>query len=112
MESVPVKEQAGSEIIWDGTVEVFELVGHPRATRCYTWIVTPDPAKRRFVTVLHMGLVSSPKTAVKAWLASKTVDIPPVFAHGFDSLEMSETDDTSESMPRPAKAAPLRPPAE
>ncbi len=37
IESVPVKEVFEGETAWEGTVEVFELVGHPKANRAYVW---------------------------------------------------------------------------
>ena len=34
VESVPVKEMFKCETVWEGIVEVFDLVGHPTAFRC------------------------------------------------------------------------------
>jgi len=67
-ESVPVKEVFRGETVWAGTVEVFQLHGHPKATHAYAWSHdTDDPANpKRHVTVLHMGPVTSPQTAVQA----------------------------------------------
>jgi hypothetical protein len=39
VESVPVKEIFDGETAWEGTVEVFELVGHQSAKRAYAWIL-------------------------------------------------------------------------
>ena len=68
VETVPVKEVFGGETVWDGNVEVFDLRGHPKATRAYAWAHdTDDPKKpRRHVTVLHIPPVTSPVMAVKA----------------------------------------------
>lgn len=68
VKSVPVKEEFGGQTIWDGIVEVFDLHGHPVATRVYAWAHdTDDPSKpRRHVTVLHIGAVTSAAMAVKA----------------------------------------------
>jgi len=68
IESVPVIETFGGQTVWDGIVEVFELKGHPRASRVYAWAHdTDDPQKpRRHVTVLHIGAVTSAAMAVKA----------------------------------------------
>jgi len=53
--------------LWRGTVCVFDLVGHPTATRCYAWIyATPESeAGRKFVAVLHGGRATSPEKAVR-----------------------------------------------
>lgn len=37
IESVPVKETFKGETVWEGVVEVFDLVGHPTAHRVYAW---------------------------------------------------------------------------
>ena len=68
VESIPVTETFGGQTIWDGIVEVFELKGHPKASRVYAWAHgTDDPQKpRRHVTVLHIGAVTSAAMAVKA----------------------------------------------
>jgi hypothetical protein len=68
VESVPVKETFQGRTVWDGVVEVFDLIGHPTATRLYAWShQTDDPQQpRRHVTVLHTDPVISPLTAVRA----------------------------------------------
>lgn len=37
VETVPVVEEFQGETIWQDDVEVFDLVGHPKATRGYGW---------------------------------------------------------------------------
>jgi hypothetical protein len=66
--SVAVREEFQGKIVWDGVVEVFDLIGHPKANRIYAWVHdTDDPANpKRYVTVLHVPPVVSPQTAVKA----------------------------------------------
>ena len=68
VETVPVKEIFGGQAVWDGNVEVFDLSGHPKATRAYAWAHdTDDPQKpRRHVAVLHIPPVTSAVLAVKA----------------------------------------------
>lgn len=68
VESVPVKETFQGKTIWDGIVEVFELSGHPKATRLYAWThATDDPKKpKRHVTVLHVAPITSAVEAVRA----------------------------------------------
>ncbi len=63
------------EAVWDGTVEVFDLEGHPTATRCYAWSHAVDGSeKRRYVAVLHEGPVDSPEAAVRAAIVQKYHD--------------------------------------
>lgn len=69
-ESVPVKEVFRGETVWDGTVEVFHLHGHPKTDTVYAWLhdsglpgATPQP-----VTVLHVHPALSPLDAVRAFI--------------------------------------------
>jgi hypothetical protein len=66
--SVPVKETFHGKTVWDGVVEVFQLHGHPTATKAYAWShQTDDPKKPiRHVAVLHLDGVTSPLLAVRA----------------------------------------------
>src|SRR5579864_8305868 len=67
VKSVPVVEQHRGQIVWDGVVEVFDLIGHPKTHRVYAWShETEKPGKPKHVTVLHVPPVISPETAVKA----------------------------------------------
>jgi hypothetical protein len=67
VESVPIKEVFEGKTVWEGVVQVFDLEGHPTATRCYAWSHGLDNSKkRRFFAVLHQGVVDSPEKAVKA----------------------------------------------
>jgi hypothetical protein len=68
LESIPVKEMFQGKTVWEGVVEVFELIGHPTAVRLYAWThVTDDPTNpRRHVTVLHSHPIKSAEDAVRA----------------------------------------------
>ena len=64
---MPVKETFQREIVWEGTVQVFDLIDHPEVTRCYAWSHAVDDTKRRrFVVVLHKEPVTSAAAAVRA----------------------------------------------
>lgn len=66
IESVPVKEVFEGETVWEGVVQVFDLIDHPRAKRCYAWSHALEGSKkRRFFAVLHQGKVDSPEKAVR-----------------------------------------------
>ena len=70
LESVPVKEEFQGKTVWEGVVEVFELIGHPKAPKAYAWMHnTDDPqSPGRHVTVLHLAPITSPLLAVRAAL--------------------------------------------
>ena len=65
---VPVKRYfAGYASAWEGTVHIFNLEGHPKATIAYAWSSPVEGSdKRRFYAVLHQGGIRSPSDAVRA----------------------------------------------
>lgn len=65
VESVPVRETHRGQTVWDGTVEVFDLIGHSKARRCYAWAHAQDGGSR-YIAVLQIPPVTSPTTAVRA----------------------------------------------
>ena len=79
IESVPVKETFQGKTVWEGIVEVFELHGHPSASRVYAWAHdTDDPNKpRRHVTVLHSHPITSPVLAVRAAIVQELRSLEP-----------------------------------
>ena len=65
MGTVNVQETMAARIIWQGDVEVFLLVGHPRAVTCYAWLRKDTARRRRFFAVLGTAIVKTPLDAVK-----------------------------------------------
>jgi hypothetical protein len=74
-ESVPVNETFNGETVWEGVVEVFDLIGHPKASVVYAWKNAAD----HHVTVLHLGPIKSAADAVRAAIVQE-----------FRSLETTE----------------------
>ena len=70
VESIPVKEVFEGQPAWEGTVEVFDLVGHPKAKRAYAWR-QGDGDENKTVIVLQIPPVDSPQSAVKVRLRAK-----------------------------------------
>ena len=71
-QSVPVKETHGGAVVWEGVVHVFNLKGHPTASRAYAWSSPIEGSeKRRFFAVLHQGPVKSPVDAVRAAIVAE-----------------------------------------
>jgi hypothetical protein len=79
VESVPVKEMFQGRTVWEGVVEVFDLIGHPTAMRVYAWSHdTNDPANpTRHVTVLHSHPIKSAGDAVKAAIIQEFRNFEP-----------------------------------
>jgi hypothetical protein len=68
--SVPVTERFRGKIAWEGEVEVFDLIGHPRAGTCYAWAYQ-DGKTWHTTAVLGIPPVDSAETAVKVAIAAK-----------------------------------------
>jgi len=63
-------ETFNGQPVWEGLVHVFDLEGHPSATRAYAWSSPIEGSdKRRFFAVLHLGGIRSPVDAVRAAIA-------------------------------------------
>jgi hypothetical protein len=60
--SVPVEEIFGGKTLWKGDVEVFDLLNHPKAKRCYGWSYD-EP--EQFITILELPPVTDAKSAVE-----------------------------------------------
>ena len=77
VESVPVKEVFQGKTVWEGVVEVFELVGHPRAHRAYAWAHDGERPKESSVAVLHIAPITSAAAAVRAALIQEFRSLEP-----------------------------------
>jgi hypothetical protein len=70
--SVPVRETFEDQPVWEGIVHVFELEGHPIATRAYAWSSPIEGStKRQFFAVLHIGPIKSPVDAVRTAIVAE-----------------------------------------
>jgi hypothetical protein len=74
VESVPVKEVFRGQTVWEGIVEVFDLRGHPKASRAYAWLHDTHGPQKRHVTVLHVGPITSAVEAVRAAIVQEFKD--------------------------------------
>jgi hypothetical protein len=61
-----VKEVVNGQTMWEGNVEVFALLGHNDALRCYAWGHLHEDGKWEVTTVLAIPPVISAQTAVIA----------------------------------------------
>jgi hypothetical protein len=73
VQSVPVKETDNGVVVWNDAVHVFDLEGHPTASRAYAWSspIEETPDGRRFFAVLHEPPVTSPKAAMRAAIVAE-----------------------------------------
>lgn len=75
VDSVPVKQALEGETTWEGTVEIFELVGHPEAKRAYAWSYQ-EGDENKIIAMLEVPPVDSPESAVKAAIAQRNGSVP------------------------------------
>lgn len=61
-----VREVVNGQVMWQGNVEVFAIVGHDEALRCYAWGHLHDDGKWEVTTVLAIPPVVSASSAVLA----------------------------------------------
>jgi hypothetical protein len=66
VETVHVRETHKGELVWEGDIETFDLVGHPGAARAYAWSEATTGTKRRFFAVLALPPIDSPAAALRA----------------------------------------------
>lgn len=66
-----VREVVNGQLLWEGRVEVFALLGHDRALRCYAWGHLHQEGKWEVTTVLAIPPVISAQTAVLAAVAAR-----------------------------------------
>ncbi len=74
VESVAVREEFQGQTVWSGTVEVFDLIDHPKAKQCYAWghRTGADDKGSRYVTVLKIPPIDSPVGAVRASIVQES----------------------------------------
>src|SRR5205809_190331 len=65
--SVPIRETFEGKPAWEGNVEVFFLIGHPKAGEAYAWSYEADNGESRDVAVLGIAPVTSAREAVRSY---------------------------------------------
>jgi hypothetical protein len=65
-----VESASVSEAYWTGEVQVFQLIGHATAERCYAWSQRAG-GERRVHAVLHGATVGDAAQAVRATIAAR-----------------------------------------
>ena len=72
LSSEHVRESWGEALMWDGSVSVFGLTGHPAATICYAWSLENRETGARLVyAILRVHPIETARDAVLASLALK-----------------------------------------
>ncbi len=66
-----VHEMFEGQTVWEGEVEIFDLEGHPEATQAFAWGWKDDEGEIRYIAVLNIPPILSPREAVQAAIASR-----------------------------------------
>jgi hypothetical protein len=77
IESVPITEKFNGQTVWDGVVEVFQLIGHPKAFQAFAWSNDADGKKKNHVTVLQIHPIVSAQDAVRAAIIQEFRSLEP-----------------------------------
>jgi len=67
--SKAIMEGFEGQVVWNGIVEVFDLVEHPKAERCYAFYFVEDNGEKVIKTVLGIPPVDSEVSAVRTAIA-------------------------------------------
>lgn len=65
-----VKSVFEGSTAWEGEIETFELLSHPKARKCHTWGFVEN-GQLKTTAVLELPPVDSPSSAVDVALAAK-----------------------------------------
>jgi hypothetical protein len=71
VQSVPIHEEHNGQVVWDGTVAVFDLAGHPKATLAHAWSCELPNGRRQFFAVLQIPPITGPLEAVRAAIVAE-----------------------------------------
>ena len=64
-QTVPLKETFHGRVLFDGDIEVFNLIGHPDASRAFAWCRTEDAD---CVVFLAIPPINTPRDAMRQYI--------------------------------------------
>ena len=71
-QTVHVHEMSGNETVWKGAVEIFKIIGHPKARLAYGWGQKDEAGEIRYTAVLGVPPINSAREAVQAAIVSRS----------------------------------------
>jgi hypothetical protein len=72
VQSLPIHQEAGGKTVWNGAVQVYDLLGQPDgATRAYAWSYSLPNGNRRILAILHSGPITGDREAVRARIVAE-----------------------------------------
>ena len=73
-EGFAVRKVAGREILWEGMVEEFDLIGHATAPQCYAWHYQEYGRQQSF-SILKLPPIDTPQRAVQFFLLAREANL-------------------------------------
>ncbi|HEY0455722.1 MAG TPA: hypothetical protein VGE41_05070 [Verrucomicrobiae bacterium] len=70
LETVPVQESFRGKVTWEGDVEIFRTLDHPKAKQCFAWLQRMSNGSERYVAILGTSWIRTPAQAVQAFIMS------------------------------------------
>ncbi len=64
-----IHEEMDGKTLWKGSVDTYALRDHPQATKAYAWSWKDEAGETRYVAILNVPPVTSPRAAVQAAIA-------------------------------------------
>ncbi len=64
-----VHEKVAGITVWRGSVDTFDLEGHPQASKAFAWM-TRDDGDVRYVVMLNLPPIKTPRDAIRAAIDS------------------------------------------
>lgn len=80
--TTPVTETFNGGVMWEGEVQTFRLLNHPKAQVAYAWSYA-EGGQRHATAVLGGGKIDSPRMAVRAAIAAKRRRLPRTYLSVF-----------------------------
>jgi len=84
-----VREVVNGQVLWEGNVEVFALLGHDHALRCYAWGHLHAEGRWEVTTVLAIPPVVSAQSAVLAAFIARVKEREHDAKQGGGGLELT-----------------------
>lgn len=72
VQAVPIREMRGEQLVWEGTVTIFDLANHPDgAFRAYAMAHEIGGGKQRIFAILHGKDIVGPRDVVHAAIVAE-----------------------------------------
>lgn len=71
VQTIFAHETFQGKVVWDGDVEEFRLIDHPKAKTGFAWSYKNDAGETRYVAILGVPPVDTAVNAVRAYIVAE-----------------------------------------